>query len=252
MTTVKELFSFIDSLAPFDAQEPWDNSGFLVGDENRVVTKAALALDITPDAVKQAESAGAQLIISHHPVIFHPLRSVYEGSAVHELIKRGISAICAHTCFDSAAGGVNDVLASLIGLKNVRALPLEGTAVPMVRIGELENEFSADEFAALVKAAVGGRPALAAGKDRIRSVAVCGGAGDSLIEEIAGKADAFLTGELKHHNYLFALENGLTAVAAGHFETEYPAVASLAEILKQRFLSVGFLLLEQSSPVTYY
>lgn len=249
---VKDILSFIDSVAPFDTQESWDNSGFLIGDPEAEVTKAALSLDVTIETVGLATQAGAQLLISHHPVIFEARTWLHPGDPAYEAVRAGLSVICAHTCLDSAEGGVNDVLAKLIGLENVRPLPLEGTCVPMVRVGETEKPLTAKELALRVKAAVGGRLAVAAGTDEIKTVAVCGGAGGSLAKEIRGKADALVTGELKHHNLLFAHDAGMTLIAAGHFETEAPVMTALYEKLKENFKQIDFELLKVSSPAIYY
>lgn len=249
---VKDILSYIDTVAPFDTQESWDNSGFLIGDPETEVTKAALALDVTCLSVELACRAGAQLLIAHHPVIFEPRTQLHPGDPAYEAVRAGLAVICAHTCLDSAAGGVNDVLAKLIGLENVRPLPLEGTSVPMARVGETEKPITAKELALRVKEAVGGRPAVAAGTDEIKTVAVCGGAANSLVEEISGKADALVTGELKHHNLLFAHDAGMTLIAAGHFETEVPVMTALYEKLKENFKQIDFELLDIGSPAIYY
>ena len=94
MARVKDFYAYLNSIAPFEAQEDWDNSGMLVGDENAEVTKAAVVLDITPEAVEKAKSLGANLIISHHPVIFNPIKSVVKDSLPYELVKASVNAIC--------------------------------------------------------------------------------------------------------------------------------------------------------------
>ena len=136
MCTVGDIYNYIDKFAPFKSCAEWDNVGLLVGDRSKTVKRAAIALDITPHNVMQAAESGCNLIISHHPVIFHPIKSLNSYSAPYLLAKHGISAICAHTNLDAAAGGVNDVLANIIGLRDVRpiyskktkAWPLEGLA----------------------------------------------------------------------------------------------------------------------------
>ena len=117
MSTVSMLYGKLDELAPFRTQEKWDNSGLLAGDPDTEVTKALLVLDITPEAVEEAARLGAQLIISHHPVIFHPLKVLEPGTAPTLLARRGIAAICSHTCLDKAL--VNDCLAVALGLEEV-------------------------------------------------------------------------------------------------------------------------------------
>lgn len=124
MASVSEIYGYIDRIAPFKQQEKWDNSGLLTGDGQQQVTKCLMALDITNEVVSEAVIAGARLIISHHPVIFDAIRSVtaQEAPVVYRLLKHDISAICAHTSFDLARGGVNDVLAHALGLRRVRGL----------------------------------------------------------------------------------------------------------------------------------
>lgn len=124
MASVGEIYSYLDRIAPFKQQEKWDNSGLLAGDKQQQVTKCLLALDITNDVVNEAVISGARLIISHHPIIFNPIKSVTAQSepVVYRLIKHDISAICAHTNLDLAQGGVNDVLAQALGLKQLKGL----------------------------------------------------------------------------------------------------------------------------------
>ncbi len=250
MTTVQDIFDFLNSIAPFDTQESWDNSGFLVGSSSQEVTTAALALDITPQTVQLAKQAGAQLLISHHPVIFRPVKSVKESDPVFELIASGISAVCAHTNLDAAQGGVNDVLAQRLGLENVRVLPLP-SGEQLVRCGTLPEAMNAEAFGERVAKALGSPAAVADGGKPIRTVALCGGAGGDFIGEAAGSADAYVTGEIAHHEFLQAVQLGLTAVAAGHFETENPVIAPLAQRLAQQFPQVKFQVLAQPNPVFY-
>ena len=110
MATVKEIYNYIDSIAPFNTQEEWDNSGLLVGNENAEVNKILFALDATTDVINQAVEYGADLIITHHPVIFKAISNVLSDSLVYKLISNNISIICAHTNYDKAVDGVNDIL----------------------------------------------------------------------------------------------------------------------------------------------
>ena len=118
MSTVTHIYDAIDRLAPFWLTMDFDNTGILVGDRNREVSCALLALDCTPSVIEQAKQLGAQLIVTHHPVIFHPLKRVNEDAVVYQLIRSDIAVISAHTNLDIAQGGVNDALASAIGLRD--------------------------------------------------------------------------------------------------------------------------------------
>lgn len=251
MPTVKEIFEYINSFAEFSAQESWDNSGLLLGDPEREVKKIAFSLDATLKTVEAAKSCGADLMVTHHPVIFSPLKKVTAGSVVYELLTNGISVISAHTCWDSASGGVNDTLAKLLGFENPQPLGLEETATPLVRLVEVEP-MSGEELAKHVKEKLGCRLRLADAGKPIKKIAICGGSGGSLLYEIIGKADAFITGELSHHHFIDAAQNGLTAIAAGHFETEVPSMKPLKEKIKEKFTDIDFVLIEQDNPVKYY
>ena len=250
MTSVQEILGFLNELAPFDTQESWDNSGLLIGSADQAVTVAALALDITTETVQLAQQAGAQLLISHHPVIFHPIKRVQANDPVYALIAAGLTAVCAHTNLDAAQGGVNDCLAQLLGLQNVESLPIPSTQL-LLRRGTLPNEMTAREFGALVSERLGARVSVADGGTPISTVAVCGGAGGEFAGEVAGLADAFVTGEAKHHELLLARQLGLTMAVAGHFETENPVIAPLAQRLSERFPAVTFRVLDQPNPVFY-
>ncbi len=252
MPTVKHIYDFINSLAPFSTQESWDNSGLLLGDPEKQVTKVSLALDATAKTVAAAKENGAELMITHHPVIFSPVKKILAGSVVYELLSSSISAISAHTCLDSAKDGVNDTLAALIGLEDIEPLELEGTDVPLVRKGRLPHTFNGEELATLVKEKLRCNLRLADAGRPINTVAVCGGSLSSLTYELIGKVDAFITGDLTHHYFLDAADSGLTAIAAGHFETENPVMQVLKTKLEAQFPEIEFTLINQDNPVKYF
>ena len=252
MPTVRQIFDYINSLAPFATQESWDNSGLLLGNPDKEVSRVSLALDATKKTVKAAKENGAELMITHHPVIFSPAKKILADSVVYELLTSGISAISAHTCLDSAEGGVNDTLAAILELEDITPLELDGTDTPLVRVGKLKTEMNGDEFAKHVKTKLGCSLRLANAGNVIKTVAVCGGSLSSLTYELIGKVDAFVTGDLTHHYFLDAADSGLTAVAAGHFETENPVISVLADKLHNQFPSVEFTVINQENPVVYY
>lgn len=252
MPTVKEILDFINSLAPFDTQESWDNSGLLIGDPERQISRASLALDATCATVTAAKENGAELLITHHPVIFSPIKKILADSIPYRLLSNGISAISAHTCLDSAQGGVNDTLAAILELEDIRPLELDGTDTPLVRIGRLKTPMSGDELAKHVAEKLGCRLRLADSGKTVTTVAVCGGSLSSLVYELIGKVDALVTGDLSHHYFIDAADSGLTAIAAGHFETENPVVAVLSDKLSAQFPDVEFTVINQENPVVYY
>ncbi len=248
--TVKEVFEYINSIAPFEKQCEWDNSGLIVGDRNAQVNKIGVVLDITKEAVNHAAKNGIDLIVSHHPVIFRGIKTVFADDPTFLLIKNGISAICAHTSLDIAKGGVNDALADALGFGN--AVPLSETGeTEMIRICEIE-ETAADELAKFVANKLSTSVAITGSNKTIRKVALCGGAGGEFLHDVAAAGcDAYITGEAKHHEFLEADSTGLTLIAAGHFETENPVVAVLAEKLKENF-ECKVEIIPQKSPVKYY
>lgn len=251
MTTVGAVFDVLDGFCPFEQSEPWDNAGLLVGKRDFAVSKIAVSLDITAEIVEQAHQHGAELIVSHHPVIFHPLKNIEPDNPVYLLAKYGISAICAHTCLDCAHGGVNDVLAARLGLSNVQTIPTPQAQTPLLRAGELE-EMSAEVFAKYVSDKLNSHVFFADGGEKIKRAAVCGGAGGEFFSDakVAG-CQAFVTGEARHHELLEAAAVGITLVVAGHFETEVPVTDTLFNLLKEQIKDVEVIKLTEISPVRF-
>lgn len=249
MARVSDFYTYIDSFSPFSLQEKWDNSGMLIGDESKDVTRAAVVLDITKEAVEYADSIGAELIISHHPVIFGAQKSFLKGNIAYEMASKGISAICAHTCLDCADGGVNDVLAEILELRDVEILPCEESE-NMVRVGFLPKKMDCEELAAYLKELLGGSVRYCNSGKAVESVAICGGSGGSFKEDIIKSGiDAYITGDAGHHDFLDCKEAGLALFAAGHFETENPVVSSLANKLRLAFPDTDIIVIPQQSPV---
>ncbi|MBO5859502.1 MAG: Nif3-like dinuclear metal center hexameric protein [Clostridia bacterium] len=247
--TVKDVYDFIDSIAPFSAQCEWDNSGLIVGESDKAVRRIAVVLDITAEAVKRAVETNADLIVSHHPVIFRAVKSFTDNDLPYLLAKNGISAICAHTSLDIAKGGVNDALASAL---EFNATPFaDDGELSMIRVAEI-NAISPQSLAEYCaeKLSTGVR-LVDAGKE-IRKVALCGGAGADFMSAVSeAGCDAYITGDVKHHEFLDAKDLGLTIIDAGHFETENPVVAVLAKKLDDNF-DVEVKIIPQTSPISYY
>ena len=148
-------YDAIDRIAPFQTAMDFDNVGILVGDENVDVTKTLLCLDVTPRVLREAKSIGVELIISHHPVIFNPLRTVQPQNIIYALVQSGIAVISAHTNLDMAYPyGVNDALCRKLGLQNVRGILKEGET-DIAYMGELPEEMTTEDFAAHIKEALG-------------------------------------------------------------------------------------------------
>lgn len=251
MVNVKAVSDYINSFAPYETQCSWDNCGLLVGDESKAVSKVGVCLDLTVETLKKAKEQAVDLVVTHHPLIFAPQKNFLSGDKAYELAVAGISLISAHTCFDCADGGVNDVLCGLLGISNVKGVATEETTVPMIRIGEVKEQSSLD-FAKLVSEKLGTVCRVVDCGNEIKRVAVCGGAGmDFYDEAVKAGADAYVTGEIKHHEMLYAKEKGVTVIEAGHFETENPSMTALKDKLENQFSQVEFVILEQSSPVKF-
>jgi len=224
---IREMTEYMETLAPASLAEEWDNVGLLVGDPEKELTRVVVTLDLTEEAIAFAKKQGAELILSHHPLIFSPVKCLTAPSPLYQLASSGMAAFAAHTNLDAAAGGVNDALANAIGLQNISEA-FGGIG----RVGELPEVMTPEAFAALVKDALGTPVQLRAGCKPIRTVAlVSGGGGDFAAE---AEADAFLTGEMKHHEWI-ALPDTLTAVVAGHYATENVVVEPLCARLRDAF-----------------
>lgn len=250
MPTVRDIFDYIDSFAPFACQCEWDNSGLLVGEAFAPVQKIGVVLDITNEAVAQAAALGVDLLVSHHPVIFNPIKQLDASSPVYLLAAHGIAAVCAHTNLDAAVGGVNDALAASLGFENpVRLAEIGDERV--LRCCTLKSAMSANELAGYACERLSCSVRLCEGKGQISKVGICSGAGGEYLAFAAAKGcDAYITGEMKHHEMLEARALGITAIEAGHFQTENPVVAVLAKRLSDEFKTEAVVIGQQSPFIT--
>ena len=252
MATVKEVYEIMDRFCPFRTQMDFDNAGFLVGRGEMKVSKILVSLDITLPVVREAERLGANLIISHHPVIFHPARRVTDqdpvGEILLELTEKRIAAICAHTNLDVAVGGVNDALAQTLGLKEVRVfLPQrepdsQGRPFGLGRVGVVDP-CTASEFAARVRERLhtSGIRCVDSGRE-VRKVAVGGGAcGDCLEDAVRQECDLFVTADVKYNVFLDAAAMNISLIDAGHYATETVVVPCLTEMLAKALPDVEIL-----------
>ncbi len=239
---VGEIYDGLDDLIPFSSQEDWDNSGLLIGDRNCLADTVVTALDPTAEIAEFAANRGAQLVITHHPVIFRPLRSLSPSDPVYSFVKYGISLISTHTCFDRFEYGVSRILAETIGIKDFCS-----AADGFVYIGEV-SQIDPSGFADLLSARLGGTVRYCDAGDPIKRVAVCGGSGADVLKACYDRVDAAVTGEASHHDFIDALAQGMSLFACGHFETENTAIDRLTKMLEDRFPSVRFIRAPQSSP----
>lgn len=230
--TVRDFYLLMDQIAPFETQAEFDNSGLLVGSPGAEVSCILLALDVTEAVIDEAVALGAQLIITHHPLMFSARRQLtdedYEGRLIRRLVRENISLIAAHTNLDQAPCGVNDTLAELCGLTDVSG---EG----FFRCGILPETMTAAACAEELSRRLGTTVRLMGPEDAaIRKIGLCSGGGsDEWFSAVSAGCDAFLSGEIKHHLALALTDRGLVAFECGHFATEEPAVEVLAAALQK-------------------
>ncbi len=243
MTKVSDLYEAMCRIAPLELQMDFDNAGFLVGHADREVRTVLLSLDITPEVVEEAAALGAELIVSHHPVIFHPLHSVTaegEGALVLRLAEKGIAAICMHTNLDIVEGGVNDVLLRLLGAEPEEALDADGCG----RVGSLAAPMPMAAFLSCCKEAlkVNALRYVSSGRPVYRLAVMGGSGGDAFRDAMAKGCDTYVTADVKYHQFLDAAALGLNLIDADHFCTENPVMAMVQRKLQKEFPAVSFVL----------
>lgn len=251
MTSVKQIYDSLNGFAPVSLKMDFDNVGLLVGDGCADVDTCLVALDITDEVIQEAIERRAQLIVSHHPIIFGSIKSVTAddlvGRKIMALVKNNISAICMHTNLDIAEGGVNDALIAALSASPENYLEACGTdadgkPVGCGRIGELETEMDFEAFLGLCKSALGanglryhyaGRP--------VKRLAVMGGSGGgSLMDAVKAGCDTYVTSDVKYNCFLDSKELGINLIDADHFCTENVVVPVIAEKLGTGFPDVNF------------
>ena len=237
MITAGEIYDHIDSFAPFDTAMGFDNVGLLIGSRSCRTERVLIALDITENVIREAQEKNASVVITHHPVIFQPLRTIMTDSIPYACVRAGITVISAHTNLDVAKGGVNDTLAQLIGVSSEN-----GTDEDCVLFGELDRECAAQELAGRIKNSLGCCGLRFTGRNgTIRKVAVaCGAGGSAVFAAAAAGMDALVTGEIKHHELLFAAQKNIAVFDTGHFRSEDMVIPALAARLSKRFPEAVF------------
>lgn len=238
MTTVQDIYNYIDEIAPFELQESYDNSGICIGGADYGVTKALIALDCTVETAHEAVERQAQLIVTHHPVIFRPLKKIDLNSLAGYLAVNSTSVISAHTNFDSAK--LNDILCERLGLVPIEPLA-EENGVPVGYVCETA-ELSAKEMAAKIKSALGNTVVRYNDEGKMLSrIAVCSGSGGSFLGSVfSKKCSAYITGDVKHDIFIDAHNGGLTVFDAGHFHTENIFCGYMKNALSEKFPEVDF------------
>ena len=248
MVTVKDIFDYLNELAPVSTKMDFDNVGLLVGREESSVKKVLVALDITDSVIEEAAQKGAQLVVSHHPLFFS-LKSVkYSepvGKKIIELIENNISAVCMHTNLDMAKCGVNTCLAKAVGIADPQFLIDEGVNERGERyglgcLGELEKPAKLADYLKYVKKSLNanGLRFYDAGRN-VEKVAVLGGSGGSELDAARDMGcDTYITADVKYDVFLRAAEYGINLIDGGHFCTENVVTEMLAGTLQNKFKDV--------------
>ena len=230
MITVKELYDRLDAVIPKELSCEWDNDGLMLSPNTGAqVRRAVVALDVTDDTVSFGRKVGAELIVTHHPLIFKPLKELVSDKLV-VLIKSGISVFSFHTRLDALDTGVNSALAASLLLKNVRPFDCE-----LGLIGEAHLDMTVNEYADFVCRSLGTDSVRYIPSDKhVKNVAVIGGAGkDYIFDAIKSGADVFITGEAGYHGMCDAADCGRYVIEAGHYETENPVCGTLKKLIEQ-------------------
>lgn len=245
--TVKDIYDFIDGIAPFSTQSAWDNSGLLVGNACAEVTGIVTCLDVTEYEIELAKKSGCNLIVSHHPVIFHPAKNVLAGDPVFMAVSSGIGIISAHTNLDKAVGGVNDTLCDNLGMKYEKcgAEIAEG----FLNIGTIEGVDTPAQLATHISEKLGTAVRYSAASDRVNKIGVCSGSAAEMYEDaLSVGCDAYITGDASYHQFLDAAHAGISMFAAGHFQTENAIAAVLAGKIGSAFSELEIIVSDRRCP----
>ena len=256
---VKDIISVIEELAPLSIQESWDNSGLCVGSPEDEVTSVLLGLDCTPALVDEAVACGADMIVTHHPLIFKGVKKIspedQTGEAIIKAIRAGISIYAAHTSADKVLAGVSGAMAARLGLKNVRILDEDGDGTGLGIVGDFDTPMTSEEAVAYVKERFGLKVVKASRpvEGKIERVAMCGGSGGSLIP-VAMKSGAqlYISGDISYHN--FFTQPGFMIMDIGHYESEIEIVDILFSLIKKNFPTFAVRITQNinSNPIYYF
>ena len=249
-----ELIAPIEEFAPLALQESWDNCGFSVGDPQREVKRALIALDCTEEVLDEAIELGCDIIVTHHPLIFKGLKSITPSNAVGRIVskalKSDIAIYAAHTNMDMAADGVSGLMAAKLGLVQTKPLNQEQLGL----VGNLKEPLEWRDLVVMVKEKFGAEHVRCSApvEDKISRVAVCGGSGRSFIADaMAEGAQAYITGDITYHE--FYCERGFMVMDIGHYLSEYDVVGLFADLLCKKFPNFAVCISRRNNnPIYYY
>ena len=256
---VKDIIKVVEEFAPLSIQEGWDNSGLCVGSPEDEVTSVLLSLDCTPALVDEAIACGADMIVTHHPLIFSGLKKISPddmiGEAVIKAIRAGISIYAAHTNADKVIEGVSGAMAAKLGLQNVMILDEDGGGTGLGVVGDLPQPMTSEEALALVKEKFGLKVVKSSAPmdAMISRVAMCGGSGGSLIGAARKSgAQLYISGDISYHN--FFTPEGFMIMDIGHYESEIEIVDILFSLIKKNFPTFAVRITQNlnSNPIYYF
>lgn len=254
---VSDIISAIEEFAPLRIQEKWDNSGLLIGTPEDEVHGVLVGFDCTPELIDEAVSVGADMVVTHHPLIFRGLKRIRKddpvGLAVIKAVSAGVAVYAAHTTADKVMEGVSGAMARKLGLKNVEILVPEDGDTGLGVIGDLPSPMSAEEAVAFVKKAFSLKVARVSRPidGKISRIAMCGGSGADMISDaLAAGAQMYLSGDISYHN--FFTPDGLMIMNIGHFESEIDITGILFSVIRKKFPNFAVRVSERmENPVRY-
>ena len=256
---VKDIIKVIEDFAPLSVQESWDNSGLCVGSPEDEVNGVLIALDCTPELVDEAVACGADLIVTHHPLIFSGLKKISPetqvGRAVIKAVKAGVSIYAAHTSADKVLSGVSGDMARKLGLEDVEILQKDGEDIGLGVVGNLPHSMKSEDVVRFVKERFGLKVAKVSRPldEPVSRVAMCGGSGGSLIGEARRSgAQLYISGDISYHN--FFAEDGFMIMDIGHYESEIGIVDILFSLIKKNFPTFAVRITQNinSNPIYYF
>lgn len=243
----RDIMWFMEDLAPAGYAEEWDNPGLNIGDPDADVKKIIVALDATEDVIDEAIEKGADMIVTHHPLLFHAVKKINydrpDGRKIIKLIKNNINMFAAHTNLDAAKGGTNDVLAEMIGLKNLTVLS-EGCedGIGIGKIGYFEGDMTLGMLSVKIKEALGLDAVRVIGNlsSKVEKAALCTGAGGEFMDDAVREGcDVFITSDIRYHEAMDAVDKKIALIDATHYATENIIVPVIAQYLRKKLETRG-------------
>lgn len=257
---VSDIISVLEQFAPLSVQESWDNSGLIIGSPDNEVHGVLIGFDCTPALVDEAVACGADMIITHHPLIFGGIRKISPqdpvGSAILKAAAGGINVYAAHTTADKVVGGVSWIMAERMHLRDIEILSPDVAGRGLGVVGRLPEPLASEEAVAYVKETLGIEHQTRVSKpirDKISKIAFCGGSGSSLIETARQSgAGLYVSADISYHH--FFTPDDFMIMDIGHFESEVSIVDVLFSILKKYFSNFAVRIsenIQDSNPVSY-